>query len=75
MMKLYLTDLDFDWNSSDDGYVPISKQSEILDNFLSHQFELDLPNDTEYDDVIEELKYEISRMTDLTVSLLDYEIV
>lgn len=75
MMKVYLTDLDFDWNTSDDGYVPISKQSEILDNFLSHQFELDLPNDTEYDDVIEELKYEISRMTDLTVSLLDYEIV
>ena len=74
-MKVYLTDLDFDWNTSDDGYVPISKQSEILDNFLSHQFELDLPNDTEYDDVIEELKYEISRMTDLTVSLLDYEIV
>jgi hypothetical protein len=75
MMKVYLTDLDFDWNTSDDGYVPMSKQFEILDNFLSYQFELDLPNDTEYDDVIEELKYEISRMTDLTVSLLDYEIV
>lgn len=73
-MKLYLTDIDFDWNSSEYGRVPLSKQEEILDNFLAYEFDLDLPDDSDYEDVLEELKWEISRMTDLDIRVIDYEL-
>lgn len=73
-MKIFITDIDLNWNSSEDGYVPISRQEQIIDHLLSYEFNLDLPHHVDDDDIKEELKWEITKMTDLDVYFLDFYI-
>lgn len=74
-MKVKLTDLDLNFNSCENGRIPFSKQELIYENLFDYVFELDATEETEWEDVKEELKNQVYELTDMFVFYLDYEIV
>ena len=74
-MKVKLTDLDLNFNSSENGRISFSKQELIYDNLFDYVFELDATEETEWEDVKEELISQVSQLTEMDVYYLDYEIV
>jgi len=75
-MKVRLTDLILDFDVYDD-VAPISyiKQQKVYDSLFENVFELSATENTEWEDVKEELKDEIEKITDLWVKMIDYEVV
>jgi len=75
-MKVRLTDLILDFDVYDD-VTPISyiKQQKVYDSLFENVFELSATENTEWEDVKEELKDEIEKITDLWVKMIDYEVV
>lgn len=74
-MKVKLTDLNLDFNSCENGRISFSKQELIYENLFDYVFELDATEETEWEDVKEELKSQVYELTDMFVFYLDYEIV
>ena len=74
-MKVKLTDLNLDFNSSEDGPISFSRQELIYENLFDYVFELNATEETEWEDVKEELKSQVSQLTEMDVYSLDYEIV
>jgi hypothetical protein len=75
-MKVKLSDLILDFDVYDDvPRMSYTKQQEVYDYLFEKVFELSATEETEWEDVKEELKDEIEEITDFWVKMIDYDVV
>ena len=75
-MKVKLSDLILDFDVYDDvPRMSYTKQQEVYDYLFEKVFELSATEETEWEDVKEELKDEIEKITDFWVKMIDYDVV